>query len=220
MVLLPQHFIVILGKLTSLRISVVISQNQQEDPVEAMGTNINSFSQRLSHCWDICKDWLAVLPLFSSVTTDLLLVLLSWVLLPAGLAVPVIVMLTVNVTEALGMRKHSDLKCIKSRPLTVKPEISNVWLLLFLWTSDTLSSKIFNFVSLVSLCMDDKRSVLSQFCTVVLMVKASKYSTGWFLICQWKATKLCFQVNWNIKPVIVDSRRHQNRGLKCWDLAE
>lgn len=83
---------------------------------------------------------LLLLPLLF-VTPNLSFILSSWALLPAGLAVPVNVTLTVNVTEALGMQKHSNLMCIKSSTLTLKPEISNAQLLL-LWTSDTLICKI------------------------------------------------------------------------------
>lgn len=115
-----------------------------------------SFSRRLSHCSKIfCKDRLNVLPLRCfRVTTDLSLILSSWVLLPAGLAVPVIVMLTVNVTGALGMGKHSDLMRIKTSTLTLKPEISNVWLL-FSWTWDSLGSKIYVFSNFALVVIED-----------------------------------------------------------------
>lgn len=75
---------------------------------------------------DVGIDWLAVFLLLFGVTTELSLILSSWVLLPAGLAVPVILMLTVNVTGAQGMGKLSGLMCFKSCSSSLKPKIINI----------------------------------------------------------------------------------------------
>lgn len=55
--------------------------------------------------------------------------------MPAGLVVPVTVMLTVNITGARGIGEHFSLMCIWSSAQTLKSEINSVWLL-FVWTRD------------------------------------------------------------------------------------
>lgn len=91
--------------------------------VKLAGTNIELFKKVESLFKDFLQRLTERAPLLCRrVTADLSLILSSWVLLPAGLAVPVIVMLTVNVTGAQGMGKHSDPMCIKSSTLTLKPE--------------------------------------------------------------------------------------------------
>lgn len=79
-----------------------------------------SFWRKLTPCSHICKDWRAV-PLLCTVVTNLSSSLYTWLLLPAGLAVPVHE--TVNVTGALGMRKQSGPMCTQSNTLTLKPGI-------------------------------------------------------------------------------------------------